>query len=120
MIRQTMPGDIIQIQPRFISHRFMEQAPGRALFRVRLHGGNTVGTSLKRCRMRNNLLISYSHNARFSPTELDMNRILFIPLIGKVVSLWRKYPDGGLPGLSFCLNLLYSHSKTTSTSTLKI
>lgn len=97
MAPQIMPGDIVHIQPRFIYHPFMEQNPGRDLFGVRLDAGDTVGTSLKRCSVRNNLLICYSDNTRYAPIVLDMNRILFVPLIGKVVSLWRKYPDSGLP-----------------------
>ena len=31
-----------------------------------------------------------------SPVILDMNKILFVPLIGKVVSIWRSYLDSDM------------------------
>ena len=53
-------------------------------------------TSLKRCCVQSNLLIFYSNNVKYSPVILDMNKILFVPLIGKVVSIWRSYLDSDM------------------------
>ena len=58
--------------------------------------GDAVGTSLKRCCVQSNLLIFYSNNVKYSPVILDMNKILFVPLIGKVVSIWRSYLDSDM------------------------
>ena len=104
MAPEIMPGDIAYIQPCFIYHPFMEQNLGRDLFGVRLDAGDAVGTSLKRCCVQSNLLIFYSNNVKYSPVILDMNKILFVPLIGKVVSIWRSYLDSDMlemyyPGL---------------------
>lgn len=96
MAPEIMPGDIAYIQPRFIYHPFMEQNLGRDLFGVRLDAQDAVGTSLKRCSVQNNLLIFYSNNGKYAPIILDMNRILFVPLIGKVVSIWRNYLDSDM------------------------
>ncbi len=74
----------------------MEQNLGRNLFGVRLDARDAVGTSLKRCCVQNNLLIFYSNNVKYSPIILDMNKILFVPLIGKVVSIWRNYLDSDM------------------------
>ena len=57
---------------------------------------SAVGTSLKRCCVQSNLLIFYSNNVKYSPVILDMNKILFVPLIGKVVSIWRSYLDSDM------------------------
>ena len=96
MAPEIMPGDIAYIQPCFIYHPFMEQNLGRDLFGVRLDAGDAVGTSLKRCCVQSNLLIFYSNNVKYSPVILDMNKILFVPLIGKVVSIWRSYLDSDM------------------------
>lgn len=96
MAPEIMPGDIVYIQPRFLYHPFMEQHLGKDLFGVRLDAQDAVGTSLKRCCVQNNLLICYSNNGRYTPIILDMNRILFVPLIGKVVSVWRNYLDSDM------------------------
>lgn len=91
MAPEIMPGDIAYIQPRFIYHPFMEQLHGQDLFGVRLHPSDEVGVSLKRCRVQKNLLIFYSNNGKYSPIIIDMNHILYVPLIGKLVSIWRNY-----------------------------
>lgn len=96
MAPEIMPGDIAYIQPCFIYHPFVEQNLGRDLFGVRLDAGDAVGTSLKRCCVQSNLLIFYSNNVKYSPVILDMNKILFVPLIGKVVSIWRSYLDSDM------------------------
>ena len=96
MAPEIMPGDIAYIQPCFIYHPFMEQNLGRDLFGVRLDAGDAVGTSLKRCCVQSNLLIFYSNNVKYSAVILDMNKILFVPLIGKVVAIWRSYLDSDM------------------------
>lgn len=93
MSPEIMPGDIAIIQPRFIYHPFINQNEGRDIFGVRLNAADTVGLSLKRCGIHNNLLVCYSGNGKHAPIILDMNRILFVPLTGKMVSLWRNYHD---------------------------
>ena len=96
MAPDIMPGDIAYVQPRFMYYPLMEQNPGRDLFGVRLNAQDAVGTSLKRCSVQNNLLIFYSNNGKYAPIILDMTRILFVPLIGKVVSIWRNYLDSDM------------------------
>ncbi|MDO5537883.1 MAG: helix-turn-helix domain-containing protein [Desulfovibrionaceae bacterium] len=97
MAPEIMPGDIAYIQPCFIYHPFMKQEAEKDLYGVRLDALDQVGTSLKRCHASSNILVFYSSNRNCSPVILDMNTILFVPMIGRVVSVWRSYLDSGLP-----------------------
>lgn len=89
-------GDIAYIQPSFFTHSFLSNTPGNDVFAVRLSFCDSVGLALKRCHVRDNLLLCFADSSDFEPVILDMNAILFVPLVGKVTGVWRSNGTGAM------------------------
>lgn len=85
-----LPGDIAYIQPMVIFHNCLSSSPTSNIYSVRLHEGDTVGVSLKKCYSRGNLLVFFCENSLYSPYILNMTQIRFSPIIGKVMCIWRS------------------------------
>ena len=85
-----LPGDVAYIQPMVIFHNCLSSSPTSDIYAVRLHEGDAVGVSLKKCYSRGNLLVFFCENSLYSPYILHMTRIRFSPIIGKVVCVWRS------------------------------
>lgn len=85
-----LPGDVAYIQPMVIFHNCLSSSPTSDIYAVRLHEGDGVGVSLKKCYSRGNLLVFFCENSLYSPYILNMTRIRFSPIIGKVVCVWRS------------------------------
>ena len=73
-----------------IFHNCLSSSPTSDIYAVRLHEGDGVGVSLKKCYSRGNLLVFFCENSLYSPYILNMTRIRFSPIIGKVVCVWRS------------------------------
>lgn len=104
LMPKIMPNDVIFIQPRFFSCPYWPQTLAGGLFSVRLTPTDSIGLSLKRCAMQEDILICFTDKAVQPPILLDMNRLLHSPLTGKAVGLWREFPgqDLGQDLLHYC------------------
>ena len=93
---ELLAGDIVYIQPSFFTHSFLITAPFKELFAVRMTAADTIGISLKRCYVKDNMLICVADNPDYEPVILDMNRTLFVPLVGTISGVWRSYKGRNL------------------------
>lgn len=84
-------GDIVYIQLTIISHALLSELSMSDVFSVRLTQDDMTGLTLKRCHIRDNTLLLLADNTAYDPVFLDMNQILFRPLVGKVSALWRSW-----------------------------
>lgn len=93
MSPEIMRGDIVFIQPRFLSHFFMACTQSRDIFPVRLRASDVVDISLKRCHLKDNKLVCTSSKVGYRPVILDMDQTLFVPIVGMVKRICRS-PHG--------------------------
>lgn len=93
---ELLAGDIVYIQPSFVSHTFLQATPFKELLAVRMHAADEIGLSLKRCHVKDNMLICVSDNPEYEPVVLDMNRTLFVPIVGAISGVWRSYKGRNL------------------------
>lgn len=96
MHSELLVGDIVFIQPAFVSHTFLQTVPFKEIFAVRMSEIDEIGLSLKRCHVKDNMLICVSDNPSYEPIVLDMNQTLFVPLVGSISGLWRSYEGRSL------------------------
>lgn len=88
-----LPGDIAYIQPMLIFHNCLSNSPGSDIYATRLHKKDRIGLSLKKCYLRGNLLVFFCENSAYNPNILNMTQIMFSPIIGKVMGVWRSCMD---------------------------
>lgn len=93
---ELLAGDIVYIQPSFVSHTFLQTTPFKELFAVRMSVADEIGLSLKRCHVKDNMLICVADNPDYEPVVLDMNHTLFVPLVGAISGVWRSYKGRNL------------------------
>lgn len=93
---ELLPGDIVYIQPSFVSHTFLQTTPFWGLLAVRLSAADEIGLSLKRCHVKDNMLICVADNPMYEPVVLDMNHTLYVPLVGAISGVWRSYQGRNL------------------------
>ncbi len=91
-----MRGDIVYIRPSFFAHTFLITAPVKDIFAIRLRAEDEIGLALKRCYLKGNMLICVADNPDYHPIILDMDRTLFVPLVGTIAGIWRSYQDSAL------------------------
>jgi hypothetical protein len=96
MPRELLAGDVVFVQPSFVSHTFLQTTPCKELFAVRMSAADEIGLSLKRCHVRDNMLICVADNPEYEPVILDMNHTLFVPLVGAISGVWRSYQGRSL------------------------
>lgn len=85
-----LKGDVVYIQLTIISHALLSDLSMSDIFSARLTPEDTVGLTLRRCHMRDNTLLLLADNTGYDPIILDMNKVLFRPLVGKVTAFWRS------------------------------
>lgn len=100
MSNELLVGDIVFIQPSFVSHTFLQTVPFKELFAVRMSVADEVGLSLKRCYVKDNMLICVADNPEYEPVVLDMNHTLFVPLVGSISGVWRSYEGRNLQDIA--------------------
>lgn len=88
-----LPGDIAYIQPMVIFHNCLSNSPTSDIYAARLHEEDPIGLSLKKCYLRGNLLVFFCENSFYSPDILNMTQIMFSPIVGKVMCVWRSCMD---------------------------
>ncbi len=93
---ELLAGDIVYIQPSFVSHTFLQSTPFKELLAVRMSAADEIGLSLKRCHVKDNMLICVADNPDYEPVVLDMRRTLFVPLVGGITGVWRSYKGRNL------------------------
>lgn len=93
---ELLPGDIVYIQPSFVSHTFLQSTPYREILAVRMSAADEIGLSLKRCHVKDNMLVCVADNPEYELVILDMNRTLFVPIVGAISGVWRSYKGRGL------------------------
>lgn len=97
MAPKVLRGDIACIQPCYLNHILLSPSMGEELTAVRLCKADPVGLSLKRCRLKGNTLLFVADDLRYQPVALDMDSVLFVPLVGKVSFVWRAREEEDSP-----------------------
>lgn len=91
MYPQLQPGDILFVRPMLYSYHYLAASQSQDLFAVRLHHSDKIGLSVKLCYLKDDILIFSSCNSAFKPILYNMQKVLFVPIKGKVVSMTRSY-----------------------------
>lgn len=91
-----MMGDIVYIQPMVIFHNFIPDSSSNNIYAVRLNEQDTVGLSIKKCYSQDDFLVFFSDNNKYSPFFINIRNILFTPIVGQVICLWRSYTNDSI------------------------
>lgn len=90
---QLRRGDVVFIRPVIYSHFYLMASNPGDIFAVRLHPSDKVGVSLKHCFQKDDILVISGSNAAYAPVLFDMQKILFVPIMGRAISMTRSYLD---------------------------
>lgn len=93
MYPRLCPGDLVFIRPMIYSYHYLVASCPEDLFSVRLHPSDKIGVSIKHCHQENDILVLSGSNPACAPVIFDMQKVLFVPIMGKAVSMTRSYLD---------------------------
>jgi len=90
MHSSIMRGDIVYVQPTVMFHNFIPALSSNNIYAVRLHEQDPIGLSIKKCYSRDDLLIFFCDNGEYAPFLMHIRKVLFSPIVGQVICLWRS------------------------------